>query len=221
MQGIILGNLGYTPIPKVACTSIKHAIFTALNDRDFVDGEDHRSHIHDYFGGKQRSITSCSIRTVVLRDPVKRLLSAYSNRVLHHRELSYDKVAPLGPKVYGTLPAFNPTLEEFIDQFEEYMAVPAISHHAKPIADVIQCELNEFTHIYPIEQITQFASLLEGHLQKKIFLPRLQTGGAKLCLGNLSRAQLEKLIEFYRRDYELLAPYYSTDAIWKQFKEAN
>ena len=53
-------------------------------------------------------------KITVIRDPVKRFLSAYSNRVRFHRALGRKRITEEQVKL-GAKP--NPTLEEFVERY--------------------------------------------------------------------------------------------------------
>lgn len=91
-----------TTAPKVACTSIKAALFEVENGFDFrpfhVNGK--LRHIHDpaiyparAFAGLPAT-TGC-LRLTVVGDPLRRFLSAYANRVVHYRELDAQHIGPV------------------------------------------------------------------------------------------------------------------------------
>ena len=52
----------------------------------------------------------------------------------------------------------------------------------------------------------------------EVKLPRLNTGGRKISLAELSEKSMEKLINFYARDDQLLQDYYSPDKIWDEYR---
>ncbi|MES9844974.1 MAG: sulfotransferase family 2 domain-containing protein, partial [Candidatus Sedimenticola sp. 6PFRAG5] len=78
-KGIKIGNIGYFPIPKVACTSIKTALFIVEHDRPHDPVLDDGSNVHQFYKRKCREIDDCGFRFIVIRDPIRRFLSAYNN----------------------------------------------------------------------------------------------------------------------------------------------
>ena len=212
------GNIGYKHIPKNACTSIKESIYSYENGLDF-DSIDHKKNIHEYYIDKYESISKCKYRVIILRDPIKRFLSAYSNRVTHHNELSGENVSKTNPFLAKKITTFNPGLGQFLDNFHQYSRVNSIKHHIKPIEEICSGDISIFTHIYPIEKIADFELFVSQQSEKKFTLGRSQTGGKKYWLQDLSNSQMQFLLEFYKKDYELLSDFYSIDSIWHEYKK--
>ena len=94
--GIKINQLGYFPIPKVACTSIKTAMFLIEHGREYKPKIDINKkavqHIHNYYEERLANIDSCDFKFIVIRDPIKRFLSAYNNRVAHHKKLTQEAI---------------------------------------------------------------------------------------------------------------------------------
>lgn len=206
-------KLTYVSIPKVACTSLKHMFFEVENDRPFAtfstNGKSY--HIHQFYKGLDFSELPTNkiadhIRMTVLRDPVRRLLSCYSNRVLHHKELSRAKAGPKLSKA-GLQP--NPDLALFLDRIEEYCAaVGSIGHHARPMVDIIGRDPGYFDHIYPIERIGDFAKTAGKIIGKPLTVPHKQTGGPKLNVSDLTPAQIAGIRRRYGEDYDIWGKYF-------------
>ena len=94
-------KLTYVSIPKVASTSLKEIFFKVENNRPFeklrVNGKLLGPH-HFYKSYTFDKIPHDQIKDhkklAVVRDPVRRLLSCYSNIVVHHKTLSQQKAGP-------------------------------------------------------------------------------------------------------------------------------
>lgn len=220
MRGIQFyrGEIGYRLIPKTACTSIQHAIYRFEAGCDYRVEENENKYIDAYYWERQQDIDGCNHRILVIREPIKRFLSAYGNRVTHHKQLSEEKVRRSNPDIAEKISIFNPGLGQFFDDFELYMDVNPIWHHTRKVEDIIGGRLDLFNHIIPLEKINLLSKLVEGVSGQKFTLGRHQTGGRKYLLQDLSRHQLEMLIEFYRPDYHMLNDYYTIDAIWTEWK---
>ena len=217
MKGIIFNNskIGYRNLPKTASTTIKKAMHLSEGKTPNRE-ETNKTNVHKHY--KRVSIDACEFRFVVIRDPIKRFLSAYGNRVTHHSELSEAFIQNKFPDLYWELPYFNPGLGQFIEHFETYLQVPPIRHHLCPITEFFDGEdLSYFTNVYPIENLGKLASDLSDQMDSTIEFGRHQTGGIKYRVRDLSHDQLSELVAFYRQDYKLLADYYSVDDIWRQW----
>ena len=162
---------------------------------------DSTDHLKDHF------------KFALVRDPIKRLISCYRNRVLYHSNLE--------PLVEANIIQGWPSLDEFalqIDFFVEQSLV--IEHHAASQSMVFNNDLSVFDKIYRMEEINQVAKDISDLYERPLKMPRDQTGGPKLNLGHLSEQAFEKLLEYYSDDYRLLSDYYSEDAIRAEYISA-
>jgi hypothetical protein len=219
---ILDSKIGYFPIPKVACTSIKEFMYQVENQAAFSpQGKD--VHVHAYFGKRLsgKKLASYEFCFVVIRDPIKRFLSAYSNRVTHHKELSRDFIFSEYPQYAEQLPFFDPNMEIFIDHLEEYLQIEVIKHHIEPVSEHIAAtHLHQFSKIYPLENISSLECDLSEILGRDVKFGRSQTGGRKISLGELSLIQMKTLIDYYKEDYQLLSEFYTADNIMEEWAKA-
>ena len=201
-------KLSYIAVPKVACTSLKTMFFEVENDRPFVSFRANGKwfHIHRFykavpFAELPRKRIADHVRLTVVRDPIRRFLSCYSNRVIFHKELSEKFAGPALARA-GLTP--DPDLSLFIDRFEDYCrAVSSIGHHARPMVEYLGTDPAFYTEIYPIERVGEMVASLETRLGRKLVLPRLQTGGPKIDPDVLTPAQIDKLRAHYAQDYDI------------------
>jgi hypothetical protein len=219
---ILDSKIGYFPIPKVACTSIKEFMYQVENQEAFSpQGEN--DHVHAYFGRRlsEKKLASYDFSFVVIRDPIKRFLSAYSNRVTHHKELSRDFIFSKYPQYAEQLPFFDPNMEIFIDHLEEYLQIEVIKHHIEPVSEHIAAtHLHQFSKIYPLENISSLECDLSEILGRDVKFGRSQTGGRKISLVELSLIQMKTLIDYYKEDYQLLSEFYTADKIMEEWAKA-
>jgi hypothetical protein len=203
----------YIPIPKVACTSIKLMFFELENGFPFkgymVNGK--RRHIHQYYGSSlwentpHKRVANFQ-RVTLVRDPVERFLSAYSNRVVHHKELSPEKT---GPNFKNKGLEYNPGLDLFIERFEDYYdASGSIFHHMRPMVDFLGEEASYFSKVYNIKEINQFLVDIIEHVGVDLTIGQHQKGGPKLKKENLTEPQLMKIESFYKKDYRAFHNYF-------------
>lgn len=219
MQGILCTkhSIGYLPLPKVANTSIKHTMYELENGRRFTSTSPEIPHIHQYFRMNTAPIDGAAFRFVVIRDPIKRFLSAYANRVIHHKELSESYIrAQLDqkkkPEIDMDTFLYDPDLGEFIDNLANYQKVTSILVHTRPLCTLI-ADLGFFTKVYPFESLPDLVRDLSKITEKKIRLRHAQSGGPKISLASLSAGQLEKLRQYFHEDYQFLKDFYSFEKI--------
>jgi hypothetical protein len=220
---ILNSKIGYFPIPKVACTSIKEFMYEVEYHEPFKP-KGKIKHVHTYFQKRfsGEKLESYNFSFVVIRDPIKRFLSAYSNRVTHHKELSQEFILSRFPQYAERLPFHNPSLQQFIDHIDTYMQIPPIQHHIEPVSVHLTAEqLQQFSNIYPIENISSLEADLSAVLDCDVKFGRSQTGGRKFSLGELNLSQIETLLDFYAEDYQMLGEFYSADMIMQEWAKSH
>ena len=205
-------SLEYYPVPKNACTTIKHAIFELENQREFknfiVSGK--TKHSHNIYPSKPFSESSdqsssplrSSITSFgVYRDPIKRFLSAYSNRFLHHNELSADHL-----KYHELLKDLKPKpdLDYFIDHINDYMKVPTISHHMAPQVRFLGKDPTKFSLLVNINKLKTLQEFLTERSGKKIKFRHLQTGGETIPIERINERRKNILNDLYREDFKFI-----------------
>ncbi|WP_413161120.1 tetratricopeptide repeat protein [Capilliphycus salinus ALCB114379] len=222
---ISLERLGwiYTPIPKCACTSLKNLIYSLEFQRHYSEKESKKS-IHEFWNESIKYVRDLKslkdyFKFAVVRDPVKRFLSCYKNLVIYQGDL---RIKPNPEKLEKAGLKSDPTINEFVKELEKYVQISKeVNHHTKPQYLFLGQELAAYDFLCKIEDLEALKRILSEKLGREIELPKLQTEGPKITLQDLTQDSLEKLIEFYALDYELLKDFYSVDDIWNEFKQAN
>ncbi|WP_373355991.1 sulfotransferase family 2 domain-containing protein [Pseudoroseicyclus sp. CXY001] len=146
-------------------------------------------------------------RIAVVRDPVRRFLSGFGNRVGHHGDLA----AGLGDRLLIRLAGLDPApdIEAFTRDFRGYCRWnDKIRRHFRPQRAYLGTDLSVFDRIYRLEALDELAADLSVRAGRRLELPRLQTGGEKLAFESLTEAQQRRVLAITAPDYELLARYY-------------
>lgn len=213
------GRLAYRYLPKTASTSIKAAIYKIETGEDFFHKEA-GMHIHDWFKGRPKAdVSSCERRFILVRDPVRRFLSAYKNRVRFHGELSEPLIRQRFPHLYRDTPHFTPGIGQFIEHLDHYLKFPSIFHHCRPVSDFLDGRgLTPFTDVYRFDELGRLEEDLSKWTEQDVHFEHRQKGGTAYNVSDLTRAQMERLIDYYRRDYDLLSEHYPAEAIWKTWQ---
>jgi len=205
--------VAYHPTPKVACSSIKLALYELEHGRQFELSRDENGtfiYIHDswrteYFS--PISVQDSYYKFAVVRHPIERFLSAFANRVVYFKELDEKHLHGLKGELEGLKP--SPSLSEFISELHSYRrASPSIRHHTDPQSLFIGNNLAYYDRIFCFKELGEIANSLKDAVGAQITLPHEQTGGPKLSMTELSKKQLERLSDFYAEDYLLLADFY-------------
>ena len=200
-------------VPKVACTSIKYMCFEIENGRPFepyvANGVTRYVHEAVYPGRRFPDVPhgaiKAHVRLAMVRDPIARFLSCYSNRVVHHKELSVRKAGPALKKL-GLKP--DPTLGEFADRFGLYRKCSdSIRHHTAPMVRFIGKEPEYYEAVYNLRDIDRCVARISEVVGRPLELGRHQTGGPKLSESDLTAAQIDRLRQFYAADYTAYGAY--------------
>ena len=205
-------KLFYAPIPKVACTSLKRMFFRIENGFAFqrftANGQDWNIQ-RVYNSGLRETFNEARIkdyrRITMVRDPVRRFLSGYTNRVVFHY---YADDLAIKAVVYLRKPTPNPELDEFIDLFEQYRKISDIDWHFRPMSDFIGSDPSYFHAIYDIRQMDDFVADVAQVVGQELEVERTQTGGPKIDPGDLSPKQLEKIQSLYASDYKAYSQFF-------------
>jgi Sulfotransferase family len=232
--------LGYQHTPKIASTSLLSWFYTILYGRDFFAGDATRN-VHDYFlWGNSADITTIAnqrdsvaayqgyLRFAVTRDPVKRFLSMYGNRVMHHRELSSAGKAAELLRKEGV--PFDPEINVLVEKLHVYASCePSIAWHTRPQMDFLGPDLSVYSDLVDIRDVGGLIERIKEHwlragrsdlLQRATTnLGRSQAGGPKLGLDVLTPESFERLMEYYQEDYAKL-PTISARDIREEYREA-
>lgn len=208
----------YYPVPKVATTSLKHFCYELNHGHGFSTdpSKGENFHIHNHsesyeavelrYIDKEASLEKR--RVTVVRDPIERILSAYSNRVVSKGVLSQESI---DLRLAGMLEIpTDPSLEVFIENLEKYRLLsPVIRHHTEPHSTFLGHDLRYFQLVFPFEDVAGFVEIVNRAAGTSIQLRHLQKSTGTRYQEVLNNALLEKLLEFCSGDYALLRQFYS------------
>ena len=202
-------GLAYFPVPKNACSTIKEALFALNEGRPFEpfplpDGR--TGFIHDIPAYKSRVLSPQDLeatrgmrRIAVVRDPLRRLVSCYKNRVLHFRELAPDRADLAALARRGVPPA--PDFDTFIERLEDYRAAsPSIRHHSDPQTVFLGREPGLFAHVFRMEELPRLAALLGSLAGQEVVFGHLQRGGAEFPDPEIAPATRRRMLDYCAED---------------------
>ena len=212
-------KLAYYPIPKIACTSMKHAIFRINNEIDYKDinranrresgelSKRNRCQIHAIYKTEDFSLEAYEAlsdyrKIALVRDPMERIVSAYSNRLLSKLVLEKPRIAQQLANL--GLP-IRPTLDEFVHNIADYRRVSQpIRTHIRPIQRILGDDVGRFDLIFHLKNMADLEAFLSNEIGHPIMVPREQASAIKLTLDDLSDSSFSLLQDFCRGDYALL-----------------
>ncbi|MBL3554151.1 sulfotransferase family 2 domain-containing protein [Rhodovulum sulfidophilum] len=208
-------NIVYFPVPKTACTSIKLLLFELNNGKKFEMYEEDGNvmHIHNAVYGTpsflevDRNPYADMIRIAVIRDPVSRMLSAFSNRVAFHRELSEDRIDTDLAERLGVHP--DPSPDHFFNNIEKFRILSdSIRHHTDPVSSFLGPDLAYYHRVFRIERLDELTTFLGEKVGREIQLGREQVGGEKTSFEQLGARAQKNLLQYCSGDYALMRGFY-------------
>ena len=203
-------DIVYFPVPKVACTSLKRLVYEIINDQAFEATRD--SNIHIIFPSEPLTQplefdSGVTRRLAVVRDPVGRLISAYRNRVVFHRELERKGVQQRLSQIGLTS---EPSITQFVANLKDYQwAAPSIYHHTRPIVDYLGNKADCFDHIFDLRQVAVCARLFNTAANTDVALEHTQRTGPVISADALDAPHLQLLRKYYAEDIEVYGHYWS------------
>ena len=120
----------------------------------------------------------------IVRDPLKRFISAYKNRVLFHKDIGFQ----------------NLNINEIIERMENNSFD---NRHFLPQTYWLGNNLKYFTIVSNISNIEIFINGVNNFFQNKVEFPRIQTGSTVENI-ELNNNQITKLKKIYSSDYDLI-----------------
>ena len=120
----------------------------------------------------------------IVRDPIKRFISAYKNRILFHKDFGFQ----------------NLSIDEIIEKMENKSFD---NRHFLPQSFWLGSDLKYFTIVSNISNMETFINGVNNFFQNKVEFPRIQIGGTDKNI-TLSADQINKLKKIYSSDYDLI-----------------
>lgn len=141
----------------------------------------------------KEDILDCNIFFTIVRDPIERFISAYTNRIL-----------------YLNTAGIQFSIEEFIKNYDYYAAdrkYRDIIHHTQPITYFCGTDPSIFTHIFNTSQLDQVKQLLEDTYKVKLPDIRLNKSDDTKSI-KLSKDDIKKIRIRYQKDYEIYGKWF-------------
>ena len=192
-------KLTYYPCPKNANTSAKMFFAKHLNvDKDFLFLGDSIPQIEqtpEQYGSKQNIIgiipskqpfekINVDIKCCIVRDPIKRFISAYKNRILYHHDIQFK----------------DHSVDMILEKLENNNFE---NRHFLPQVYFLGEDLSYYTFWSTTEEISFFAEKVNDFFSRKIIFPKIQTGGSDIKI-KLTSLQINKIEKIYAKDFKLI-----------------
>jgi len=194
-------------VPKGASTSIKHLAFEIENGYPFKPYvvNSRKRFIHQLYHSRMFNADKDTVNWngdvfAVIRDPVDRILSCHSNRVMHYGELDSialtDEDKELGVEA-------RPSFELFIEHLDRYRQLSdKIKHHSLPMEKFLGNRADRYTRIFDSADLTELWEDLRQRVGTLPEVPHEQTGGADKKERTISKATLDRIYQIFANDYE-------------------
>ena len=217
-------SLVYYDVPKVACTSLK-TWFWELEHGQAFTGDSPRNRVLNRLGLKgygdihrqestrTRSFKAapkppaCYATLTVVRDPIRRLVSAWKDKV-NAESFKGQRNVLNDLENEGLVP--NPDFETFIEHFDEYrMVTRATRLHTYSLAWHLGPDIGFYDHVFSLEALDELIAFLSRKHGKEVSLPRQNTSHSNRSAIKLSSAQVDRVLEITRPDYQWLGNLYN------------
>jgi len=204
-------RIAYMALPKAGCSTVKAAL--AQVDPEATVPDDgpadvmtwHRLYPTMRFRPHRWQAYDGWWRFCVVRDPLKRLLSVYTNRVVGLREL-HNCRSILRGRV--DLP-MDPDPDFFFQNLRAYMqAASAIKHHALPAWLFLGPDLGRYDRVYRTSELHRFGEDLAERTGCAVSIARENPSETRLRADDLALATRAHLRDHLEDEYRYLAEFY-------------
>ncbi|MEM9640503.1 MAG: sulfotransferase family 2 domain-containing protein [Pseudomonadota bacterium] len=211
-------RLTYLPVPKVGTSTMRvvlKSLELGIPTEDVVKW--HRKEVEAgprtsagpiARAMRQRQARNPDSETLVLvRDPARRFLSAFHNKISSGLLAQHSG----GAIVPGTDLPSQPDLETFLGHVREYrQASWMIRKHFLPLTHYLGDDLGVFDHVYMLERFPEFSAFIESRLGAPVKFPHVKRQDMS-WVDSLPRRLLRRVERRVGRDYKLLHNHYGPD----------
>lgn len=206
-------GISYYPAPKCGSSSLKGLFLSVEPGITYPDhpGKGRRRHgghtVYPTMSFKRSSRMDRPdhFRFAIIRDPVDRLLSAFSHRVLG-RVVGAAESTPSRSLAFGA--ESDRFLARFIDELEAFRAQSRdITHHTNPLVYFLGDDSNYFSDLYLLSDLGRLELDLSDRLNLSVSIAPNNRSVARLSRDALTKSQITRIEKFYARDYEVFGRY--------------
>lgn len=194
-------EIAYVPVPKAACTSVKAMLVQMKHPgrRDVTQKEAHDVFPTRRFRAQRFDDHAGFFRFTVVRDPIRRLLSVYTDRVVKRDEL---KNSPRLRRV-ADLPT-DPDPDFFFQNLEAYKSLSSvIKHHAMKQMVFTGENLRGYDRIYTTAQLPRLRADLAAMTGRVLDLPHANSSTRRIDYDDLAPATRAALRAHTEAEYRL------------------
>lgn len=173
-------GLTYLSVPKCACSSLKHFCFEVEHGGTFESlgkdlglGQLHQTFVSQRFTRFMSRLNAGEYGgdlVAVIRNPIDRLLSCYTNKVIKAgvlKSLDVDELRGDGLSV-------EPDFDRFINDLEGYRShSKVIERHTRPLSYYLGTDPTLYYRIFDISEVAGFAELVNTRAGTNVALRHL------------------------------------------------
>ena len=198
-------GLAYMAVPKAACSSVKAALATldptqkSSDSKNISVDQAHEMYPTRRFRPHLWQQTTGAYRFTVVRDPIKRLFSAYSDRVVRRNELKHS------PKLraQSALP-LDPDPDAFFSNLAQYQEMSSvIKHHTVGMWLFTGRDLDAYDRVFTTAELSKLASELTRRTKKTVEMPKANSSKNALQISDLSADAQAQLRRATRNDFDV------------------
>ncbi|MEX0338971.1 MAG: sulfotransferase family 2 domain-containing protein [Arenibacterium sp.] len=202
-------GVAYWPVPKAGCSSVKAMLSQIDPDYEEKAKLFDENHLHKVYQTRQFKQFRFdehekAYRFTVLRDPIKRLMSVYTNRVVQKRDLENRRLT----MEKNNLPVY-PDPDTFFQNLKPYCKVSTrIHHHVKRSGYYCGYQLGKFNRVYRTDEMQALAEDLSRISGQNVKTTRKNASTRTLEFTDLRVKTRDMLRPFLEREYRHLAGYF-------------
>ncbi|MGR3378486.1 sulfotransferase family 2 domain-containing protein [Salipiger abyssi] len=204
-------RIAYMALPKAGCSTVKAAL-ARIDPAVTLPPEDqrdvmtwHRIYPTRRFRPHRWERYETYWRFCVVRDPLKRLLSVYTNRVVEFRDLHNCRKILRGRV---DLPK-DPDPDFFFQNLRAYVqASSAIKHHAMPAWLFLGPDLRRYDRIYRTAELSRFGQDLAERTAQPVDIAQENSSTARLGLADLRPETQAAIRDYLDDEYGYLSDFF-------------
>ena len=152
------------------------------------DSFENKINLINWFSGIHKFIEiDIHYKACIVRDPLKRFISAFKNRILFHKDDDF----------------YNHSIDMIIEKLENGFFD---NKHFLPQNYFLGKNLNYFDIVGNTSRIEDFEKKINNFFGKNLTFPKIQTGG-KDFKTEINDTQIAKIKKIYSDDYDLISGY--------------
>lgn len=204
-------KIAYMALPKAACSTVKRALAEIDPDVTLPPPDARARDIwHTIYPTRRfREDVWKNFdgfwRFCIVRDPARRLMSCYTNRVVDRKVLHHSANLRRGRV---DLP-MDPDPDFFFQNLAAYrQASSDVKHHSLGAGLFLGSPPQGYDNVYRTEELDRFARDLSERCGREVTLAKENHSSSSLSIFDLAPRTRETLFEFLAQEYQTLGAYY-------------